>query len=223
MNKRKIAVLAALAALMGASAFTTLSPRGNRVLAKAFPSKLLASPESCTTPAWPAEARRYEVEGITVIHFRIGEDGAVVNAEVAASSGWALLDQAALQSLVKCKFKPGLAEAAERMTFPIQFVWTLSGPPAVRPQLVPGSCAASRRFGGFEEFNRKATAADGVLVRFLVDPQGVPYGIKAARGDDPDTAEAAAKFLATCKFAVDLSIPGEKTDTAFGRVLARPK
>jgi protein TonB len=216
-NKRKIAMVLALAAFAVWGAASLMAPKGNRVLANAFPAKLLASPKSCTTPAWPNEARRYEVEGITLLHFQIDAQGNIQGAEVAKSSSWTMLDDAALQSLVKCKFKPGLKEAEEGVTFPIQFVWTLSGPPSIRPQLVPGSCAKSGRFSGFQGFER---AGDGVLVRFLVDADGVPTGVKT----EPGGANAdAAEYVKTCKFVVDPAMPGEKTDTAYGLVLAKQK
>jgi protein TonB len=216
MNKKKIAVVAALAVL-AAWTLTSRAPRShNRVLANAFPAGLLVSAKSCTTPEWPREARRYEVDGITVVHFQIGADGNIENATVAKSSSWQLLDDAAMRSLVKCKFKPGLDEA-ERHTYPIQFVWTLSGPAMIRPALVPGSCDTSGKFGGFEGFNRAPTGADGVLVRFLIDPAGAPFDVKAEGGG----GAGAADFIRTCKFAVDASLPGDKTDTVFGRVTVR--
>ncbi len=193
------------------------------MLANAFPAGLLLSPASCTTPEWPREARRYEVDGITVLHFQIAADGSIEGARVAKSSSWQLLDEAALRSLVKCKFKPGLDEA-ERSTYPIQFVWTLSGAAMLRPALVPDSCATSARFSGFEGFNRAPTGANGVLVRFLVDPEGAPFGVKAeAAGGDAVAVAAATEFIRSCKFAIDPALPGEQTDTVFGRVLVKAK
>lgn len=223
MNKKKIAVVAALAAL-AAWTVTSRAPKPqNRVLANAFPAGLLLSPASCTTPEWPREARRYEVDGITVLHFQIAADGSIEDARVDKSSSWQLLDDAALRSLVKCKFKPGLDEA-ERSTYPIQFVWTLSGPAMLRPALVPDSCATSARFTGFEGFNRGATGASGVLVRFLVDPVGMPFGVKVEAGkSDAAALVAATDFIRSCKFAIDPTLPGERTDTVFGRVLVKAK
>lgn len=220
MNKKKIATATALAGLVLWTVAPSKQPRTNRVLANAFPAKLLAAPSSCTTPDWPAEARRYEVEGITLLHFHINADGGIDDARVAASSSWKMLDDAALASLVKCKFKANLDEAERDATFPIQFVWTLAGPPTNRPQLVAGSCAPSSRFAGFEEFNRAPSADDGVLVRFLINPEGIPTGIKA-EGADGALAAAVADYLGSCRFAADASMPGEKTDTAFGRVLRK--
>ena len=86
MNKKKIATATALAGLVLWTMAPFKQPRTNRVLANAFPAKLLASPSSCTTPDWPVEARRYEVEGITLLHFHINADGQIEDAKVAASS-----------------------------------------------------------------------------------------------------------------------------------------
>ena len=220
MNTKYIArvvCVVGLAAWAGKFAYTQSS---NRVLANAFPARLLVSPGSCTTPEWPQEARRYEVEGITLLHFRIGADGAIESAEIAKGSSWKLLDDAALRSLIKCKFKPGLDESERAMTFPVQFVWTLTGPSSVRPQLVPESCAQSPRFAGFQALNREPTDKSGVLVRFLVNAQGAPNAVKAeAYGTDAQAGDEAAKYVQTCRFAIDPALSGEKTDTVFGRVL----
>lgn len=221
MKTRNIVRVAVVAAVAAWIANVTMAQQGNRVLARAFPAKLLASHASCTTPEWPVEARRYEVEGVTLVHFQIGEDGAVEGAKVAGSSSWKLLDEAALRAIVKCQFKPGLVAEREK-TFPIQFVWTLTGPPSVRPQLVEGSCAPSSRFSKFQVYNRNSTGQDGVLLRFLVNARGEPFGIKAeATGEHHAAGLAAADYLKTCKFAFDPSVPGEKTDTLYGRVLQR--
>ncbi len=218
MNKKKIALVAALAVLAAWTVTSRVPKTQNRVLANAFPAGLLLSPASCTTPEWPQEARRYEVDGITVLHFHIDVEGTIRDARVVKSSSWQLLDDAALRSVANCKFKPGM-DNAERIVYPIQFVWTLSGPAMIRPTLVEGSCSASSKFAGFEGFNRTPTGADGVLVRFMVDEQGMPVGVKQEGSAGNDAAE----FIRTCKFAVDPTLPGEKTDTVFGRVLLKGK
>jgi TonB family protein len=223
MKTRNIVRLTALAAVAAWVASATMAQQGNRVLAHAFPAKLLASHESCTTPEWPIEARRYEVEGVTLVHFQIGDDGAVEGAKVAGTSSWKLLDDAAIRSIVKCRFRPGLVAVRDK-TFPIQFVWTLTGPPSVRPQLIEDSCAPSARFSKFQPYNRNSTARDGVLLRFLVNAKGEPFGVKAeAYGQHEAAGLAAADYLKTCRFAIDPAMPGEKTDTVYGRVLSRLK
>lgn len=220
MNKKKIALVAALAVLAAWTVLSRVPKAPNRLLANAFPAGLLLSPSSCTTPEWPQEARRYEVDGITLVHFQIGTDGNIEDTRVIKSSSWQLLDDAALRSLVTCKFKPGLDEAG-LSTYPIRFVWTLSGPAMIRPALVPGSCASSKQFSGFESFNRTPSSATGVLVRFLVDAEGKVAGVKAEGSAGP--VAAALDFIGSCKFAVDQNLPGEKTDTVYGRVLVKAK
>ena len=222
MNKKNIARIACVLGLAAWAGTLTYTKGSNRVLANAFPAKLLMSPGSCTTPLWPQEARRYEVEGITLLHFSIGEDGAIDNAEIARGSSWKLLDDAAMKSLIGCKFKAGLDEAERAVTFPIQFVWTLAGPSSVRPQLVAGSCALSGKFSGFEPLNREPTDKSGVLVRFLVNARGEPSAVKAeAYGVDAHLGEAAAHYVQSCRFAAEPALAGEQTDTLFGRVLVK--
>ena len=223
MNKISIAAIAALAALALWVGNATVAEQGERELGDAFPKKLLVSPESCVTPAWPNEARRYEIEGISVLRFRIGKDGSVQDAKVATSSSWNILDAAALASLVKCRFKPDLDEAKAEATFPIQFVWTMDGEAPMRPSVVEGSCAPSAKFARFKTFQRGQDGADGVLVRLLVDPQGQPFGVKAELGpQQADLAAQAVQYVQSCKFAIDPALKGERTDTTFGRVLYQP-
>ncbi|MFL6660397.1 MAG: energy transducer TonB [Massilia sp.] len=222
MRTRTIVRLSALAGLAAWIASTTMAQQGNRELAQAFPAKLLASPESCTTPEWPKEARRYEIEGVTVLHFQIAADGSVEGARVARTSSWKLLDDAALQSLVKCKFKPGLSEAERAKSFPVQFVWTMAGPSPARPQLIADSCGPSPRFSKFQAYNRNATGNDGVLLRFIVNARGQPFGVKAeAYGKDVELGEAAIAYVKGCTFALDPALSGETTDTVFGRALVK--
>ncbi len=71
--------------------------------------------------------------------------------------------------------------------------------------------------------NRNSTRSDGVLLRFLVNAKGEPFGVKAeAYGEYEAAGLAAAEYVKTCRFAIDPSLPGEKTDTVFGRALAAP-
>jgi len=223
MKKKHIAVIAALAGVAVWIGSTTLAQRQQRKLADAFPAKLLVSPKSCATPKWPGEARRYEIEGISLLTFRIAPEGHVEEAHVVQSSGWEILDDAAIESLVKCKFKPGLEEAEHHDIFPIQFVWTMTGSPPMRPALVEGSCVQSDRFAGFKTFDRSATDATGMLVRLLVEPDGTPKGVKAeSSGRDAALGQLVEEYVQSCKFVVDPSLKGEQTDTTFGRVIYKP-
>ncbi|WP_244110902.1 energy transducer TonB [Burkholderia gladioli] len=68
-------------------------------------------------PDYPPKARRLEQEGTVVVRLTIGADGAVKTARVARSSGYPLLDAAALISIEAGRCQPyttaGIARAVE--------------------------------------------------------------------------------------------------------------
>ncbi|WP_254228473.1 energy transducer TonB [Burkholderia gladioli] len=68
-------------------------------------------------PDYPPKARRLEQEGTVVVRLTIGADGAVKTARVARSSGYPLLDAAALTSIEAGRCQPyttaGIARAVE--------------------------------------------------------------------------------------------------------------
>lgn len=88
----------------------------------------LDTSQSCAAPQYPQDAEDMEQTGISVLQFLIGTDGSVEKAEVASSSGHDELDQAALQALAQCRFKPALGadgQPQEAWTR-IRYVWTLN-------------------------------------------------------------------------------------------------
>lgn len=217
MNKKLISV-AAVAGLLGLlNLMSHAEQRGQA------PFKSLVSPATCAQPQWPAEARRYEIDGVTTIRFQIGADGKVVHPEVSQGSGWKILDDAAIRGISRCVFQPNLDAAKEGASFPLQYVWQFSDGPAVRPLLVADSCQPSERFQAFKEFDRRPSGSDGILLRFLVSSDGAPMRVIAEpNGQAPALLEQAAAYLQTCRFAIDPQLPGQHTDTAFGRVLLKP-
>jgi protein TonB len=197
-------------------------------VALAIPGAVQAAPlpalssESCVRPAYPREAIRYELEGITTLRFRLAADGRVAGAQVVKSSGWAMLDEAVVASLQACRFTPEQAARAGGTALPVQYVWSLEGEHAVRPHLVPGSCRAAGRFAAFQAYDDKASGPDGVKVRLLVDPNGQPRGVKPEGANlAPAVADALVKYVESCRFGFDPALKGQRTDTAYGRVLLR--
>jgi len=178
------------------------------------------SPESCVRPAYPREAIRYELEGITTLRFRLAPDGRVAEVGVAKSSGWAMLDQAVVLSLQACRFTPAQAAQAGGAALPVQYVWSLDGEHALRPHLMAGSCPAGGRFAAFQAYDNRPSGPDGVKVRLLVDPSGQPRGVKLeAASLPPPLAAALVKYVESCRFGFDPALKGERTDTAYGRVV----
>lgn len=80
----------------------------------------------CRKPPYPAAARRLQEEGTVVLRFRIGGDGKVIAGNVVSSSGHERLDQAALDALSLCRFKPGTVDGVpEESWATVRYVWRL--------------------------------------------------------------------------------------------------
>jgi TonB family protein len=195
---------------------------------QAPPASAQASPvparKPCAGAEYPAEARRYELEGITTLRYRLAPDGRVADVQVARSSGWKLLDDASIRTIQACVFTPEQAARADGAALPVKYVWSLEGN-RIRPHLVPGSCAASGRFAAYRDFDDApggANGADGVKVRLLVGGLGQAHGVKPEGASlAPDVAEALVKYVESCRFGFDPTVQGERTDTAYGRVMLR--
>ncbi|MBN9370741.1 MAG: hypothetical protein ABS53_04140 [Hydrogenophaga sp. SCN 70-13] len=90
--------------------------------------RAVTKPAARTTvpPAYPAAARRHGHTGVVSVRVRIGADGVPLRPAVASSSGYASLDQAALDSVSASRFHPardrdGL-ETESTVRIPFRFV-----------------------------------------------------------------------------------------------------
>lgn len=67
--------------------------------------------ERSSDPVYPPISRRMSEEGLVTLLVLIGPDGSVIDAKVEKSSGYARLDQAALDGAkTRCRFKPGTVD-----------------------------------------------------------------------------------------------------------------
>ena len=178
-------------------------------------------PSACTRPDWPPEAKRYDLEGTTVLDYRIRE-WRIADVKVRKPSGWPILDAAAVRGLQACKLKTDAAQPRESAVRTVDIVWATPNGPSARPQLRPDTCAASAQFHGFAPLDRTPTAGDGVLVRFLTNGRGEPFNIRLeGRIIDHALAEQVRHYVQSCRF-VAANVPGPKTDAVYGRVLLAP-
>jgi TonB family protein len=116
----------------------TAAPTHNTTqLADALASLILGEKNNCSATYYPALAVRLNHQGSTVLDLSIDETGKVSKANVAASSGFAELDQAAVDCVVKeWHFTPatrGGKPVASVKQFRI--IWKLTGPQNARPWL----------------------------------------------------------------------------------------
>lgn len=172
---------------------------------------------TCPPQVYPQEARRYELDGKTTMRFSVGQDGKVATASVARSSGWKVLDDAALSNVRQCVFP---ADRTAKENFSVQYVWGLDDTELLRPLLVPGSCQPSQRVQGYNNLDKSASNDSGVVLRMFIGSEGAPARIVAeAPGLPAELVEAAVSYVQGCRFAIDPGVGGTRSWTTYGKVL----
>lgn len=79
---------------------------------------------NCEKPSYPSASSRLSEEGTVQLRFLVGKDGKVVESAVEKSTGFRRLDEAAIQGLSKCTFKPGLKDGfAVESWASIKYTW----------------------------------------------------------------------------------------------------
>ncbi len=82
-----------------------------------------------TTPPYPAEALRRRWEGTTVLDVRVTPEGTVESATVYASSGYAILDEAAVAACLGYRYLPRLVDGVPAPDWIRQpFTWSVQQP-----------------------------------------------------------------------------------------------
>ena len=77
-------------------------------------------------PAYPPLSRRLGEQGVTVVRVLIGADGLPRHASIRSSSGYARLDDAARDAVMRWRFVPGKRGGVpEAMEFNIPINWVL--------------------------------------------------------------------------------------------------
>lgn len=87
---------------------------------------MIADIRACA-PVYPASEVRAAHTGKVMLNFLIGTDGQVKKAEVLASSGFPVLDEAAKASLSRCRFIPAKSVdgALVEKWSPMTYVWSI--------------------------------------------------------------------------------------------------
>ncbi|WP_193316965.1 energy transducer TonB [Janthinobacterium sp. FT14W] len=174
---------------------------------------------ACPPQVYPQEARRYELDGKTSMRFSVGQDGKVATASVARSSGWKVLDDAALSNVRQCVFP---ADRTAKENFSVQYTWDLDDTELLRPLLVPGSCQPSPRVQGYNNLDKSTSNDSGVVLRMFIGSEGAPARIVAeAPGLPAELVEAAITYVQGCRFAIDPGVGGTRSWSTYGKVLLR--
>ena len=81
--------------------------------------------ESNPPPHYPATARRRGYQGTVVLAVMVSETGSTQQIQIAASSGYAILDKAAMKAVYDWRFSPATRfgrPLAMRVKIPVQFI-----------------------------------------------------------------------------------------------------
>ena len=133
------------------------------------------------TPEYPAEARRWRIEGTAVVSGIVEPDGSVSGVQVIETSGYALLDEAAMKaarSMTCAPSKDPKTGQATRVSFSRGFAFGLDGTPTVSPS-PPGLPPATR---GYAELVRARVKSNLLVANNL--PGDITAVVKVLLGPD---------------------------------------
>ena len=109
-------------------------------------------PESCGSPLYPDESRRLGEEGKVGVNLYIDVTGTVADAQLVNSSGFPLLDEAAVKFLSQCKFEPatqnGLPVAIWKQ---VNHVWRMADDPHAELENKPATTPNPNKFSFIAE------------------------------------------------------------------------
>jgi protein TonB len=92
----------------------------------AMRTAVLADPNGCAKPDYPANAARNGDTGTVTLALLVGPDGKVTSSRIQKSSGHRDLDKAAVNALSMCRFKPAMNNGTPESGWAqIAYVWTL--------------------------------------------------------------------------------------------------
>lgn len=177
---------------------------------------------SCNAPVLSKDAAVYELEGSADIVFDLDDTGRPTNARVLRSSGWRSLDGVALRMVAGCRYAPPSDPGVKRAGIVTTYKVALAPlKEQDRPALVPGSCAPSERFAGFQPMSGPVREGEGMLVRFVLDATGATSRVKLEGNTSPEAVQAAAAYLGSCRFtpARHNGVPGH--GAMYGRLIPK--
>lgn len=80
----------------------------------------------CSAPTYPPKAIRHHQQGTVSLVFLVDIDGKIIEASIAKSSGWPLLDVAARDALLLCSHQPSIVDGQTvQKVVRIDYKWAL--------------------------------------------------------------------------------------------------
>ena len=129
ITKSAFALLGAAMLTMSLQASAQAGPQAaEETAAKAAPAPTPGAGGSgnrCPMPKWPKASLRNGEQGTVKMRFLIGTDGNVMQTEVSQSSGFPMLDKAAVEGLSACTFKPAAKDGVPEQAWKeMSYVWS---------------------------------------------------------------------------------------------------
>ena len=160
----------------------------------------------CVIPGYPDAARRFGMQGKTIVKLMIDETGKINAFELARSSGWKLLDLTVMRAIVGCQVIPaGRWIPSDRF---VAYLWQFDKgytSPAVIDQK---SCQASEKLRIADDKDKEL----GIVVGIYTDASGKVIDAKVQWGsDDEQLDQESLRIAKSCGYA-----PAERSGKRIG-------
>jgi len=159
------------------------------------PSRMPVPVDGACKQVYPDEAKAYGLEGEVQADIHVARDGAVKGVALSRSSGWAVLDKAAVAGFAKCRFVPAERDGlriAENVA--MEHRWVSERP--ARAILIPGTCAWGESFVAVD-----AGRPAAIRIRFKVGGNGKVAAPVIEYSQAPDRVNAQAlRLLKACRY-----------------------
>jgi protein TonB len=199
------------------SAEPTSLQKNTGALVTSSPQYILDA-KNCIEPDYPSVAMYLDLQGSVTVSLLVDVNGKVKKGRIEKSSGWKILDNAALNALSACPFRLGKGESRHEPAWVrIQHEWKLESPRifSTVPVLLAEPCLTSSQFKVVPE----GVSGEDILFRAMVGENGEIRGtlLLEKSSGKKSIDQAAIALLKSCRF-----VPGIRDGKpAFGPVTMR--
>ncbi|MFZ6768200.1 energy transducer TonB [Undibacterium sp. Di26W] len=150
--------------------------------------------DRCKKPEYSRGVTLYGLEGKTVVDFGTNSAGRVMMAEISRSSGWRILDEAVLMTIIGCKIyeNPGTGKTYTRANY----VWHIEDSLEKKPEVLADTCNKSE----FVSLAKDDEPGRGIVVGVRLNMDGTIEKTSLEWALDPKLNEESIKLVNSCKF-----------------------
>ncbi|MFZ6749827.1 TonB family protein [Undibacterium sp. Ren11W] len=162
--------------------------------------------KDCSIPAYPDSARRFGMQGDTILNLMIDDSGKINAFQLIKSSGWKFLDQMVMHAIIGCQVLPaGRWIPSERQVI---YWWQFDKGYTSRAVLDISSCKASEKLRIANEQDKEL----GIVVGIYTSDTGKVLDAKVQWGSDDEQLDRESLRIAkSCEYA-----PAERSGKRIG-------